>query len=75
MGGLPFHSIPSKIVVEINVRCTGCEEKKFVSVNDLCALTQSNVSRLIANTERINHDDLCVAVIEKVCRILRKIIL
>ena len=40
-GGLPFHSILSKIVVEITLRCTGCEEKKFVSVNDLCALTQS----------------------------------
>ena len=41
-GGLLFHySILSKIVVEITLRCTGCEEKKFVSVNDLCALTQS----------------------------------
>ena len=46
-GGLPFHSILSKIVVEITLRCTGCEEKKFVSVNDLCALAQSKNRMII----------------------------
>ena len=40
-GGLLFHSILSKIGVEITLRCMACEEKKIVSVNDLCALTQS----------------------------------
>ena len=29
VGGLLFHSILSKTVVEITLRCTGCEEKKI----------------------------------------------
>ena len=33
--GLLFHSILSTIVVDITLGCTGCEEKKFVPVNDL----------------------------------------
>ena len=33
--GLLFHSILSTIVVDITFGCTGCEEKKFVPVNDL----------------------------------------
>ena len=33
--GLLFHSILSKIVVDITLGFTGCEEKKFVPVNDL----------------------------------------
>ena len=46
-GGLLFHSILSKIVVEINLRCTGCEEKKFVPVNDLCALLSQSKNMMI----------------------------
>ena len=33
--GLLFHSILSKIVVDITLGFTGCKEKKFVPVNDL----------------------------------------
>ena len=33
--GLLFHSILSKIVADITLGFTGCEEKKFVPVNDL----------------------------------------
>ena len=42
-----FHSILSKIVVEITLWCTGCDEKKFVPVNDLCALAQSKNRMII----------------------------
>ena len=45
--GLLFHSILSKIVVEITLRCTGCEEKKFVPVNDLCALLSQSKNMMI----------------------------